>query len=107
VEVIERDDDPLRFADMVKPEENIIARLGILGIEINQKTSQMLPTCERSTAWWWRARGRLYLLHCFRSRRCNLCCQRRVVTSVAALREALDKLKPPILPSCRSSVTDG
>jgi serine protease Do len=43
VEVIERDDDPMRFADLVKPEENIILKLGILGIEINQQIAQMLP----------------------------------------------------------------
>ena len=43
VEVIERDDDPQRFADLVNPEENVVARLGILGIEISQKIAQMLP----------------------------------------------------------------
>jgi serine protease Do len=43
VEVIERDDDPQRFADLVNPEENVIAKLGILGIEIGQKIAQMLP----------------------------------------------------------------
>ena len=43
VPVIERDDDPQRFADMVNPEDNLVARLGILGIPINEKLSQMLP----------------------------------------------------------------
>ena len=36
VEVIERDDDPLRFADLVNPDKNIVSRLGILGIAIDQ-----------------------------------------------------------------------
>ena len=41
--VIERDDDPQRFADMVNPDDNLVSKLGILGIEINEKLSEMLP----------------------------------------------------------------
>jgi serine protease Do len=41
--VIERDDDPQRFADMVNPEKNLIRRLGILAIEITEKLSDLLP----------------------------------------------------------------
>ncbi len=41
--VIERDDDPQRFADMVNPDENLVSKLGILGIEINEKLARMLP----------------------------------------------------------------
>jgi serine protease Do len=44
IPVIERDDDPQRFADMVNPEDNLISKLGILGIEINKKLSDMLGT---------------------------------------------------------------
>jgi len=43
VPVTERDDDPARFADMVNPEDNLIPRLGILGIGIDAKLSDMLP----------------------------------------------------------------
>jgi serine protease Do len=43
IPVIERDDDPQRFADMVNPEKNLIRRLGILAIEITDKLSEMLP----------------------------------------------------------------
>lgn len=43
VPVIEREDDPQRFADMVDPDKNLIARLGILGIEITEKLAEMLP----------------------------------------------------------------
>ena len=43
VEVTEREDDPERFADMVDPTKNTIAKLGILGIAIDQKIAQMLP----------------------------------------------------------------
>ena len=43
VPVIERNDDPQRFADMVSPEANMIARLGILGIQIDKRIVAMLP----------------------------------------------------------------
>jgi serine protease Do len=43
IPVIERDDDPQRFADMVNPEKNLVRRLGILGIEITEKLADMLP----------------------------------------------------------------
>ena len=42
VPVIERDDDPHRFADSVNPEQNLVTRLGILAIEITDKISDML-----------------------------------------------------------------
>jgi serine protease Do len=42
-EVIERDDDPARFMDMVNPQENAIPDLGILGIAIDKKVSALLP----------------------------------------------------------------
>ena len=43
IPVIEREDDPQRFADMVNPEDNLVPRLGILGIEISEKLAEMLP----------------------------------------------------------------
>ena len=43
IPVIERDDDPQRFADMVNPDDNLVSKLGILGIEINKKLAEMLP----------------------------------------------------------------
>jgi serine protease Do len=43
IPVIERDDDPQRFADMVNPEKNLVRRLGILAIEITEKLADMLP----------------------------------------------------------------
>lgn len=42
-EVIERDDDPARFMDMVNPQDNAIADLGILGITVDKKVSALLP----------------------------------------------------------------
>ncbi len=43
VTVTERVDDPLRFADLVNPEDNLVPKLGILGITLDHKLLQMLP----------------------------------------------------------------
>jgi serine protease Do len=43
VKVSERDDDPFRFLDLVKPEENRVAKLGIVGVPITQQLAQLLP----------------------------------------------------------------
>lgn len=43
VSVIERHDDPTRFSDLVKPDKNLIPKLGILGIDIDDYTARMLP----------------------------------------------------------------
>jgi serine protease Do len=42
MKVIERADDPQRFADMVDPEKNVIPQLGILVVELNEKTKDLL-----------------------------------------------------------------
>jgi len=43
VPVAEDHEDPQRFADMVNPEDNLVPRLGILGIAIDKKLAAMLP----------------------------------------------------------------
>lgn len=43
MKVIERPNDPQRFADMVDPEKNIIPQLGVLVIEVDEKIKAMLP----------------------------------------------------------------
>ena len=43
VPVHEREDDPQRFADMVNPESNLVDKLGILTIELNDRLTSMLP----------------------------------------------------------------
>jgi serine protease Do len=43
VEVIERHDDPTRFSDLVKPDKNLIPKLGILGIDVDEYIMKMLP----------------------------------------------------------------
>ena len=43
VAVDERPDDPFRFIDMVDPERNLVPKLGILCVEIDQRIARMLP----------------------------------------------------------------
>jgi serine protease Do len=42
VAVAEREDDPTRFSDMVTPERNIVPRLGVLAIDIDERIASML-----------------------------------------------------------------
>ncbi|HYA16704.1 MAG TPA: trypsin-like peptidase domain-containing protein [Bryobacteraceae bacterium] len=43
VKVQERDDDPFRFVDLVKPEDNLVSRLGIVGVPITANVARLLP----------------------------------------------------------------
>ncbi|MDE3195563.1 MAG: trypsin-like peptidase domain-containing protein [Acidobacteriota bacterium] len=43
VKVIEREDDPFRFLDLVNPEANQISRLGIIGLAISRDLAKVLP----------------------------------------------------------------
>ena len=44
VAVVDRDeDDPQRFANLVDPEKNLVPKLGILGIDIDQTVAPLLP----------------------------------------------------------------
>jgi len=43
VSVVAEDDDPQRFADLVNPDQNLISKLGILGIDIDRRIAAMLP----------------------------------------------------------------
>jgi serine protease Do len=95
VPIIEREDDPQRFADMVNPEKNIVAKLGILCIDINQKVAQMLPDLRKpyGVVVAARAAGSPFstqldpgdVIHAVNA---------EPISSVAALRQALDKRKP-------------
>jgi serine protease Do len=42
VPVVERDDDPMRFADLVDPVKNLVAKLGILAVPITGELAKML-----------------------------------------------------------------
>ena len=43
VKVAERDNDPFRFLDLVKPEANQVSKLGIVGIAITKELAPALP----------------------------------------------------------------
>lgn len=43
VKVSEREDDPFRFLDLVKPEANRVSRLGIVGLPITKELGAALP----------------------------------------------------------------
>jgi len=43
VAVIERPDDPQRFADLVNEEQNLIPKLGVLGLTITDQLRKLLP----------------------------------------------------------------
>ncbi|HSL21402.1 MAG TPA: trypsin-like peptidase domain-containing protein [Vicinamibacterales bacterium] len=43
VPVAERADDPMRFAALVRPEEHLVPRLGLLGLNLDERIAQMLP----------------------------------------------------------------
>lgn len=43
VPVAERANDPLRFAEMVRPDEHLIPRLGVLGLNLDTRLASMLP----------------------------------------------------------------
>jgi serine protease Do len=47
VKVEEREDDPFRFVDLVKPESNQVPKLGIIGIPISKELNQVLPDTRR------------------------------------------------------------
>jgi serine protease Do len=48
VAVAERDDDPMRFADLVSPEKNVIERLGVLALDVTPAVSQAVGGLRRN-----------------------------------------------------------
>ena len=49
VEVIERAEDPLALASLVSPEQNLVEKLGILGIDLTDDLKRVLPPLRRSS----------------------------------------------------------
>jgi len=47
--VIERMDDPQRFADMVTEQQNLIAKLGVMGLTVNAQVQPLLPELRIAT----------------------------------------------------------
>jgi serine protease Do len=49
VTIVERHDDPNRFAAMVNPQDHVVARLGILALEITPQIQPLLPDLRTRT----------------------------------------------------------
>jgi serine protease Do len=49
IPVVERRDDPSRFAAMVTPDGNLVPRLGILGVSLEPPLVEMLPPLRRAS----------------------------------------------------------
>ncbi|HWA56569.1 MAG TPA: trypsin-like peptidase domain-containing protein [Gemmatimonadales bacterium] len=43
VPVVERRGDPLQFSDVVTAEQNLVPRLGFLGLDLNEQVAQLIP----------------------------------------------------------------
>jgi serine protease Do len=95
VAVTVREDDPQRFADMVDPVKNIVLQLGILGIGIDKDISQLLPDLRRSIGVVVAARAgeSPYYGDALKLGDVIYEVNGSPVSSVEALRSALDKLK--------------
>jgi serine protease Do len=95
VVVAARDDDPQRFADMVDPAKNLVPKLGILGIDIDRKIADMLPDLRKKYGVVVAAAGgeSPYSGDALKPGDVIYAVNTEPVTSVAALRKALDALK--------------
>ena len=95
VAVQEREDDPQRFADMVDPAKNTVLKLGILGIEIDRRVAEMLPDLRKKYGVVVAARAgeSPYTGDSLQLGDVIYSVNTTPVTSVDALRSALDALK--------------
>jgi serine protease Do len=95
VAVVERENDPMRFADMVDPVKNVVPKLGILGIEIDQKVAALLPDLRKQYGVVVAARAgdTPYTGDSLEVGDAIVSVNGTPVTSVTALKTELDKLK--------------
>jgi serine protease Do len=47
VQVVQRAGDPFRFAELVRPEEHLVPRLGLLGLNVDDRLASLLPDLRR------------------------------------------------------------
>ena len=95
VVAVERHGDPLRFADMADPTKNLVNRLGILGIDVDQSVAALLPDLRRHYGVVVAARGgdSIYSGESLQLGDVIYSVNNAPVTGVASLRKALDGLK--------------
>ncbi|MGP8243228.1 MAG: trypsin-like peptidase domain-containing protein [Bryobacteraceae bacterium] len=96
VTVTETNDDPQRFADMVDPIKNVVNRLGILGIDIDTKVADMFPELRKQYGVVVAALtgGAAYIGDSLEPGDVIYALNQEPVTSVEALKQALNSLKP-------------
>jgi S1-C subfamily serine protease len=95
VVTVERHDDPQRFADMVDPTHNLVKRLGILGIDVDEKVTALLPGLRKHYGVVVAARGgdAAYSGEDLQLGDVIYSVNAMTVTDVASLRKALDGLQ--------------
>jgi S1-C subfamily serine protease len=93
---MERHLDPLRFADMADPTKNLVRRLGILGIDVDQNVAALLPDLRKHYGVVVAARGgdSPYSGDDLQLGDVIYSVNNAPVTDVASLRKSLDELKP-------------
>ena len=96
VPVHEREDDPTRFADMVTPEKNLVSKLGILVIELNEEVAAMLPELRHEYGLVVAARSAMAPYSGAEIETGDVIYEinRTPTLSVMGLRDALDSMKP-------------
>jgi serine protease Do len=95
VTTVERHGDPQRFADMVDPAKNLINRLGILGIDVDERVAALLPDLRKHYGVVVAARGGdpVYSGDNLQLGDVIYAINNSPVTDVATLRKELDRLK--------------
>jgi serine protease Do len=95
VVTVERQGDPMRFADLVDPAKNMINRLGILGIDVDEKVTALLPDLRKHYGVVVAARGgdAQYSGDTLEPGDVIYSVNNAAVTDVASLRKKLDELK--------------
>jgi serine protease Do len=95
VVTVERHGDPQRFADMVDPTKNLIRRLGILGVDVDQNVAALLPELRKHYGVVVAALGggSSYTGDSLQLGDVIYAVNSSTVTGVASLRKALDALK--------------
>jgi serine protease Do len=95
VVTVERRGDPQRFADMVDPRKNLVNRLGILGIDVDENVSALLPDLRKHYGVVVAARGgeSPYSGDSLQLGDVIYSVNSQPITGVESLRKALDALK--------------
>lgn len=94
VPVVEREDDPERFADLVDPVKNLVPKLGILAIPITDELAQLLPELRYTHGLIVAARSTEAAANGLKEGDVIYSLNTLPMVSVAALQSSLEKLKP-------------